>query len=120
MLDWVTARRINLFIADGDLVLPRKMPLRDVLRNCHWINRGIPWIDPLKEITADIAAIKAGQLGPETACRERGRDVYKMIDERARVEAYARDKGVVLEYMLPPVPIDPAAADAQNNGQAAK
>ena len=98
MLDWKTSRRIALFVRDGDLELPRGMSLGHVLRHCNWINRGIPWIDPLKEITADVAAIKAGQLGPETSCRQRGLDVYRMIDERARVEQYAREKGVVLEY----------------------
>lgn len=124
-LEWLTARRLGLAIRDGDLALPKKMTFAHVLRQCNWISRGIPWIDPLKEITADVAAIKAGQLGPETACRERGLDVYKMIDERARVERYARehpDGAVVLDYMLPPVPIESVAeadaADQKPTGKA--
>lgn len=118
-LDWCTARRLSIAIRDGELTLPRKMSFDHALRHCNWISRGIPWIDPLKEITADVAAIKAGQLGPETACRQRGVDVYKMIDERARVERYARehpDGPVVLDYMLPPVPIE-APADAPDQKQ---
>lgn len=120
-LDWLTARRLRLAVADGDLTLPKKMTFAQALAHCHWISRGIPWIDPLKEITADVAAIKAGQLGPETSCRQHGLDVYKMIDERARVEKYARehpDGPVVLEYMLPPVPVDPPAEDQNAGGKA--
>jgi capsid protein len=137
LLNWITARRISLFVRDGDLKLPPGMGLGDVLRKCSWINRGIPWIDPLKDITADVAAIKAGQLGPETACRQRGVNVYKMIDERARVEKYAREHPlgpVVLEYdvaSLAAAQAASAAADqansndnkvapAQKSGRAAK
>lgn len=118
-LEWITARRLSLAIRDGELTLPRGMTFSHLVRQSNWISRGIPWIDPLKEITADVAAIKAGQLGPETACREHGLDVYKMIDERARVEKYARehpDGPVVLEYMLPPVPVEPPAAGNKDEG----
>lgn len=117
LLNWITKRRMALFVRDGDLKLPKGMTFNHVARHCTWINRGIPWIDPLKEITADIAAIKAGQLGPETAARRNGFDVYKMIDERARVEKYAREHPlgpVVLEYMLPPVPTEPKNEGGDN------
>lgn len=106
LLNWITARRLVLALRDGDLQLPRGMTIARMLAGCHWINRGIPWIDPLKEINADIAAIKAGQLGPETSARRKGLDVYKQIDERARVEKYAREHplgAVQLEYMAVPV-----------------
>lgn len=98
-LDRWTLWRVGLGVRDGRLRLPRGLMLTP--DRWGWINRGVPWIDPLKEVTGDVMAIRAGLIGPETSCRQRGRNVYKAIDERARVEAYARKLGVVLDYMLP-------------------
>jgi capsid protein len=116
LLSRLTAWRLGLFIRDGDLELPRGMSFARVLQGCTWISRGIPWLDPLKEITADIAAIKSCLIGPETAGRQRGLDVYKMIDERARVEAYAKSKNVTLEYNEPPEAAAPPPAEEENAG----
>lgn len=115
LLDRWTEWRIRLAIRNGELRPPRSMPLNRI--KWDWVSRGIPWIDPLKEVTADIAAIKSCLEGPESAVRRRGGNVYKNIDERARVESYAREKGVVLEYMMPPVPEDPPEESQQRTSK---
>lgn len=55
LLDHLTAWRISLWIQDGALPGVSMSDLR-----WDWIPAGMPWIDPLKEINADIAAISAG------------------------------------------------------------
>ncbi|ODA28065.1 phage portal protein [Planctopirus hydrillae] len=64
------------------------------LMRWSWIHAGLPWIDPLKEITADLAAVR-GRLASRTQiCRLRGTDFYQIVDELAREEDYMRKKSV--------------------------
>jgi lambda family phage portal protein len=93
-LNWRTA----LAVVNGELTLPRSFSLDMLRETSEWIAAGQPWIDPVKEKTADIMGISAGIDNPEDVTRKGGGDIYKNIDKRAKVEAYARSKGVVLSY----------------------
>lgn len=97
-LDKQTAWRIGLAIADGDLTLPRGMQISDV--RWEWSHAGIPLFDPLKEISADIAAVNAGFASPQEVCRARGKDFEAVIDEIAAARSYAAGRGVVLSTAL--------------------
>ena len=97
-LDKWRSWRTALAVANGELVLPRDITLDRLHETSEWIAAGLPWIDPVKEKTADIMGIEAGLDNPEDVCRAHGGDVYSNIDKRAKVEAYARSKGVVLKY----------------------
>lgn len=94
VLDDSTAFWTASWVLDGSLVLPRGMLPRDV--SWQWIHTGIPWMDPLKEITADIASVKAGMGSRTRLLRERGLNYYDVIDELAAEKAYADEKGVSL------------------------
>jgi capsid protein len=75
LLDHLTAWRIGLWIQDGVL----DADIRDIRWN--WIPNGIGWIDPLKEIDANIAAIGAGLDTRTRILREQGIDFFELADE---------------------------------------
>lgn len=49
----------------------------------EWIAKGMPWIDPLKEVSADIAALGAGLTSRTRLLRRRGEDVQDVCRELA-------------------------------------
>jgi capsid protein len=91
MLDHLTAWRLGLFIQDGELPGVTLDQLR-----WEWISKGLPWLDPLKEITAEIQAIDAGLDNPEDIAQRHGKNFYENIDKIAACRAYADSKGVQL------------------------
>lgn len=94
VLNNTTAYWLAGWILDGSLVLPKGTKLRDL--SWEWIHAGIPWMDPLKEITADIAAVKAGLASRTRLLKERGQTYTDIIDELAAEQNYADAKGVAL------------------------
>ncbi len=53
-----------------------------------WIPTGLPWIDPMKEVSAQIAALNAGLTSRTRICRENGQDFYQIADERKEEDDY--------------------------------
>lgn len=96
MLDELTAWRIQLWIDDG--YLPDVPTSRF---KWEWIPQGIPWIDPLKEVQANIAAIGAGLYSRTRALKEMGLDFRDVANEIANENAY-------LESLSLPVGMAPA------------
>lgn len=92
LLNQLTAWRLSLFIQDGYLELPKGMLLGDV--RWEWIPSGMPWIDPLKEINADIAAIGAGLSSRQEICKSRGKDFFEVADQLAAEQSYLQERGL--------------------------
>lgn len=119
MLNWLTLWRLGIAIDDGEFSLPSGMDFADVRRQFGWQARGMPWWKPSEEINGDLAAIAGGLTSPQRVTKSRGQgDAFDLIDERAELEAYAREKKVTLDYggfIVPPV--DPTA-DQQPAAQA--
>jgi capsid protein len=109
LLNRLTAWRAGLFILDGDLALPRGMRISDL--RWEWISKGIPWVDPLKEITANITAVAAGLADPQKIIKAQGDDPFEIIDRIAEFQAYAKEKDVTLSFVTPEIPTDPANED---------
>lgn len=92
LLNALTAWRMSLFIADGELILPDGMTL-DSLK-WEWIGAGLPWIDPLKEATADVTLIQAALKSRQEISKERGRDWREIADELATEQTYLTERGI--------------------------
>jgi len=92
MLNNLAAWRLRLFIADGFLELPRGMGLADL--RWEWIAKGIPWIDPLKEVNADIAAIGAGLASRTDILKQQGKDFFDVADQLASENEYLESLGL--------------------------
>jgi capsid protein len=94
LLRRITAWRLSLFVADGDLVLPTGMTLADL--KWEWLPSGWGWIDPLKEAKAHIAEVEAGLTSRTRIARERGVDWLDIADELQAEQAAAADRGLAL------------------------
>lgn len=94
--------KLRQLVLNGTLRLPRSIDL--VSLPYEYVPRGMPWWDPAKEISGDLAAVGGALDNPERITRARGKgDVYDNIDATARVMDYARQKNVPLSWA--PIPI---------------
>ena len=94
LLNEITAWRIGLMIADGELSLPRGMRADDLA--WEWVPDGIPWWNPAQQVKGQTMAIGAALTDYQRACREAGTDFYENVDRIAEQQAYARSKNVKL------------------------
>ncbi|HUU10560.1 MAG TPA: phage portal protein, partial [Phycisphaerae bacterium] len=60
----------------------------------EWIAKGVPWIDPLKEVNADIAAVGAGLTSRTRICKARGEDFGDIAQELADENKLLTDLGL--------------------------
>lgn len=89
-LDRYTAWRLAIWVYNGILELPAGFDLaRDT--DWEWISTGIPWIDPLKEVSANGLAVDRGFESTISICRAMGKDAYEVADEEAAYQKYRRD-----------------------------
>jgi lambda family phage portal protein len=92
----------------------------DKYRDVYWQPRRWAWVDPLKEVRANIEAIEARLKSRTRTIAEQGDDIEDTFDEIAQEEALADEKGIDLT----PAPSTPAAdtpadgADAGGDGSA--
>ncbi|NRA68571.1 MAG: phage portal protein [Pseudobacteriovorax sp.] len=60
-----------------------------------WIPKSYPWIDPLKDIRAEILAEKAGITSKSIICSQRGHDFNDVCDQRARERKKLEGAGLI-------------------------
>ncbi len=77
-----------------------------------WLGAGRGYTDRVKEVTASALAIKTRVSTLEIECAEQGQDWREVIDQIAKEEAYAEEKGVSLDTD----PAVVAAASAPQQG----
>lgn len=90
LLDKWMEWQLFLWALDGEL------PGVDVSEvRWEWIGRGLSWIDPLKEVSADIMALNAGLTSRTRLLRSRGEDAQEIARELASEKEMF--KGLVTE-----------------------
>lgn len=113
LLDWIISWRLAMAVIDGDLPGIQLEELK-----WTWVPAGIPWIDPLKEMSADAGLVENGfSTTPEIIKKRTGRDYHDLLEEQA---AYVRDREVA---GLPPLPTSakqPVEPDSDEDPKAAK
>jgi capsid protein len=85
--DW----RIPLAVDDGQL----KLPFEPSKLCYEWVPKGIPWVDPLKEVQAWIAAIEAGLTSRTLVIKTLGLDPDEVWDDLQAEQKAASDRGLV-------------------------
>jgi capsid protein len=92
MLNWITVWKRNFFIESGLLTPPSGVDFRGL--RFDWVPRGIPWIDPLKEVKANVEAINAGIASRQMVTRSTGHDFFDIADQLRQEEDYLRANDV--------------------------
>lgn len=82
----------------------------------EWQPRGFDWIDPLKDIQADIIAVAAGMDSLTHVTAKRGRNLETVVEERASEIKLFKDNGVPSDLATtitdrPTAETDPGATD---------
>ena len=113
LLNWITRWRLWLWSLDGLFPGVDWSQVR-----LEWIPRGVPWIDPLKEVQADQAAVDGGFASRQRVCKTHGEDFFEIIDELAEEQHYAAAAGVTLGT-LKPVPVIDAPPEPMRGNQGA-
>jgi len=76
MLDFLTAWRLRLMMLQGLLPI---MPLEQL--QWEWVAVGLPWIDPLKEVQGDLAALSGALTSRTRLMKSRGEDFETIARE---------------------------------------
>lgn len=66
----------------------------DRLNEPSWVGPRWNWVDPLKEINANINAVKSGIKSRSEVIAENGRDFFEVMDEIAKENAYMLEMGI--------------------------
>ena len=72
------------------------MTMLDSLMEVRWQAKSWNWVDPLKDIQANIAAINAGIKTSSEVIAEQGGDIEDVYDQIKYEQDLAKEKGIVL------------------------
>lgn len=78
--------------------------------NVYWQGRRWAWVDPLKEVTANVDAINAKIKSRTRVVAEQGEDIEDVFDELAEEDEMAKEKKITLT----PATVKPTASGNDN------
>lgn len=88
-------------VLSGRLEIPGYWENRAEYVAVDWIRPGTSWIDPQKEVTADISAIQNGGKTLAQWCAERGYDWREQLQQMALEKETAEKLGLILPIHTP-------------------
>ncbi len=83
LLNDLTLWRLEMAIDDGD---PDLAGVTKEELKWEWVASALPWVDPLKEVTANIAAVANGFDSTVGVCKGQGKDAFDIAKEQADYE----------------------------------
>jgi len=92
---------LDLCVSSGLLDIPDYAANRGKYQAVEWVAPGWSWIDPQKEVTADILAIQNGGKTMSQWCAERGYDWRDQLEQMAKEKKTAEELGLVLGIHTP-------------------
>lgn len=98
----VWARWMDMAVLSGSLTLPDFEAQRRDYQSCNWLPPRWDWVDPLKDIRAEIVAMQAGLKSRTQAIAERGFDAA-MVDAEIAAD-YRREDSLGLLFAREPTP----------------
>ena len=98
----VWARWMDMAVLSGSLTLPDFEAQRRDYQSCNWLPPRWDWVDPLKDIRAEIVAMEAGLKSRTQAIAERGFDAA-MVDAEIAAD-YRREDSLGLLFGREPTP----------------
>jgi lambda family phage portal protein len=100
---WV--RWLDTAVLSKAILLPKYEQNRRDYLGCNWLPPRWDWVDPLKDIKAEIEAINAGLKSRSQAISERGYDAA-MVDKEIAADK-AREEALGIHFSNQPTPAIP-------------
>lgn len=101
LCDPVYREWLDLCVMSGLLDIPDYFAHREAYQAVEWVTPGWSWIDPQKEVNADITAIQNGGKTLAQWCAERGYDWREQLQQMALEKKTAEDLGLTLAIHTP-------------------
>lgn len=101
---------LEMAVLSGVLNLPAYETAPEIYQEVRWMSRGWDWIDPVKEVAAKKAEVRAGFTTVADVIASKGGDVEDVFRQRRREIDLAADYNLVLET-------DPAQVDEKGIAQ---
>jgi capsid protein len=105
LLNGLTRWRLQLAVID------RQLP-QQVLEPWmwQWIPTGVPWIDPLKEVQANAAALALGVTSKTRICAAQGLDYEEILDELVAERKLEEERGLTFDVTTAAQVVTPRSA----------
>jgi len=91
------ARWLDSAVASGQLSIPDYSANRRIYQRISWHGQGWAWVDPLKDIMAEILEIRAGRKSLSESIIEDGRDPDAVASQIAQDNARSDSLGLILD-----------------------
>lgn len=92
---------LDTCVLAGLIDIPDYFENQKVYQNVEWVTPGWAWIDPQKEVSADISAIQNGGKTLSQWCAERGYDWREQLEQMALEKKTAESMGLTLAVHTP-------------------
>lgn len=92
---------LDTCVLAGVLDIPDYFANREAYQAVEWVTPGWSWIDPQKEVNADISAIQNGGKTLSQWCAERGYDWREQLEQMALEKETAESLGLKLAVHTP-------------------
>lgn len=92
---------LDTCVLAGVLDIPDYFSNREAYQAVEWVTPGWSWIDPQKEVNADISAIQNGGKTLSQWCAERGYDWREQLEQMALEKETAESLGLKLAVHTP-------------------
>lgn len=93
----IAAKWLDVAVTSGALSIPNYWANRSQLLAIDWIAPKWAWVDPLKEVTADLLEVRAGFKPRSEAAGERGWSLEQLDTEIQKGNLSADSHGLVLD-----------------------
>lgn len=98
--DWLEQAMVrNKILLDNGSPLP--IAKIDKFREHQWLGRRWQWIDPLKDMEANIAAINNGLSSPQMVAQQSGHDIEAILDDLANFRDMVKARDLTLVGLIP-------------------
>ena len=92
---------LDLCVMAGLINIPDYAQNREKYQRCDWVTPGWAWIDPSKEVAADINALQNAGKTLSQWCAERGYDWREQLEQMALEKETAEAMGLKLAIHTP-------------------
>lgn len=93
----IAAKWLDIAIVSGAIDLPNYWAQRKQYLAIDWMAPKWAWVDPLKEVTADLLEVRAGFIPRSEAAGQRGWSLEQLDEEIRKSNQSADDHGLILD-----------------------